>query len=166
MLEGAEIRRDDRVLEVGAGFGYAAAVAAQLAKQVCTIERHASLVAQAVARFRKLGYSNIDLRQDDGMVGWPNDGQFDVILVAGGDSAFGTLFDRYANRRVVLLGEASHGTSEFYRARAAITRRLIERHGFSTVAVEADWPDAAAVDRYVRDLPHRTAEPPFQRFPS
>jgi erythromycin esterase-like protein len=45
----------------------------------------------------------------------------------------------------VLLGEASHGTSEFYRARAAITRRLIERHGFTIVAAEADWPDAALV---------------------
>lgn len=43
----------------------------------------------------------------------------------------------------MLLGEASHGTSEFYRARAAITRRLIEKHGFTIVAVEADWPDAA-----------------------
>ena len=67
----------------------------------------------------------------------------------------------------MLLGEASHGTSEFYRARAAITRRLIERHGFTIVAVEADWPDAAAVDRYVRHRPRPAgAEPPFQRFPT
>src|SRR5204863_7629591 len=66
------------------------------------------------------------------------------------DPAFGALFDRFADRRVVLLGEASHGTSEFYRARAAITQRLIARHGFTILAVEADWPDAAAVDRYVR----------------
>jgi erythromycin esterase-like protein len=42
---------------------------------------------------------------------------------------------------VVLIGEASHGTHEFYRERAAITRRLIEQHGFAAVAVEADWPD-------------------------
>src|SRR5205807_1378053 len=62
MLEAAQIRDNDRVLEVGAGSGYAAAVAAQLAKQVCAIERHASLVAQASERFRKLGYSNIALR--------------------------------------------------------------------------------------------------------
>lgn len=61
------------------------------------------------------------------------------------DPAFASLFDRFADRRVVLLGEASHGTSEFYRAHAAITRRLIERHGFTIVAVETDWPDAAAV---------------------
>ena len=49
--------------------------------------------------------------------------------------AFGNLFERFADRRVVLLGEASHGTAEFYRARAAITRRLIEHHGFTIVAV-------------------------------
>src|SRR5438874_11670443 len=83
------------------------------------------------------------------------------------DRTFGEFFDRYADRRVVLLGEASHGTAEFYRARAAITRHLIERHGFTIVAVEADWPDAAAVDRYTRHRPARSrAEPPFQRFPT
>src|SRR6185295_7656796 len=60
-----------------------------------------------------------------------------------------------------------HGTSQFYRARAAITRRLIERHGFTIVAVEADWPDAAAIDRYVRQrAPHLASEPVFQRFPT
>ena len=83
------------------------------------------------------------------------------------DPAFGALFDRFADARVVLLGEASHGTSEFYRARAAITRRLIEEHGFNIVAVEADWPDAASIDRYVRGRPRREGEEaPFQRFPT
>lgn len=83
------------------------------------------------------------------------------------DPDFAAPIDRFAGKRVVLLGEASHGTSEFYRARAAITRRLVEKHGFDIVAVEADWPDAAAIDRYVR---HRQApantESPFQRFPT
>jgi erythromycin esterase-like protein len=83
------------------------------------------------------------------------------------DPAFGALFDQFGDRRVVLLGEASHGTSEFYRARAAVTRHLIERHGFTIVSVEADWPDAAAIDRYVRHQPARAgAEPAFQRFPT
>src|SRR3954470_12503145 len=80
---------------------------------------------------------------------------------------FGALFDRYGDARVVLLGEATHGTSEFYRARGAISRRLIERHGFNIVAVEADWPDATRIDRYVR---HRGAgrydEASFARFPT
>ena len=66
---------------------------------------------------------------------------------------------------MVLLGEASHGSSEFYRARAAITRRLIERHGFRIVALEADWPDAAALDRYVRGRSGPADGAPFTRFP-
>jgi erythromycin esterase-like protein len=83
------------------------------------------------------------------------------------DPAFGRLFARFAEQRVVLLGEASHGTSEFYRARAAISRHLIEQHGFTILAVEADWPDAAVIDRYVRHLPRPAGlDRPFQRFPA
>ncbi|MGH8517022.1 MAG: erythromycin esterase family protein, partial [Panacagrimonas sp.] len=86
------------------------------------------------------------------------------------DREFAAAFDRYADRRVVLLGESSHGTSEFYRARAAITRRLVERHGFTIIAVEADWPDAASIDRYVRQrrpgpAPERRQRA-FERFPT
>lgn len=83
------------------------------------------------------------------------------------DPAFADAFERFADARVVLIGEASHGTSEFYRARAAITRRLIERHGFSIVAVEADWPDAAWIDRHVRQQqPAAWVEDAFKRFPT
>jgi erythromycin esterase-like protein len=80
---------------------------------------------------------------------------------------FGAAFARFGDASVVLLGEATHGTSEFYRARAAITRFLIQNHGFNIVAVESDWPDAARIDRYVR---HHEPEPSrgeaFTRFPS
>jgi erythromycin esterase-like protein len=80
---------------------------------------------------------------------------------------FGAFFDRLADAEVVLLGEATHGTSEFYRARSAITRRLIEKHGFTVIAVEADWPDAARIDAYVR---HHASRPrcgeSFVRFPT
>src|SRR3954469_3529086 len=83
------------------------------------------------------------------------------------DPGFGAMFDRFGDARVVLLGEASHGTSEFYRARAEISRRLIEHHGFNIVAVEADWPDAATIDRYVRHRPSLGQEPvAFGRFPT
>lgn len=83
------------------------------------------------------------------------------------DPDFAAAFDRFGDARVVCLGEASHGTSEFYRARAAITRRLIERHGFTMVAVEADWPDAAVIDRIVRGRPQPPeTEAPFTRFPT
>ena len=264
MTEAAEVKPGDRVLEVGAGSGYAAAVISRIAHKVFAIERHPSLGEAARQRFSTLGYDNIDLRISDGTRGWPEAAPFDAILVAAGgpevpqalkeqlaiggrlvipvgdqerrqtllkltrtsdtdyeeedlgavmfvpligeqgwaedgrraatnhvpgqsraqtlpemmaaaaeplpdpdDPAFGRLFDRFADRRVVLLGEASHGTSEFYRARAAVTRRLIEEHGFTIVAVEADWPDAAVIDRYVRHRAARAgAEPPFQRFPT
>jgi erythromycin esterase-like protein len=81
--------------------------------------------------------------------------------------AFGAMFARYGDADVVLLGEASHGTSEFYRARAAITRFLIRNFGFNIVAVEADWPDAARIDKYVRHgAPESDRRQVFARFPS
>ncbi|MGN6375264.1 MAG: erythromycin esterase family protein [Sphingomonas sp.] len=82
-------------------------------------------------------------------------------------AAFGAMFDRFGDARVVLLGEATHGTSEFYRARAAISRHLIEHHGFTIVAVEADWPDAARIDDYVRhQAPRPRRGDVFARFPT
>ncbi|WP_425278170.1 erythromycin esterase family protein [Azotobacter salinestris] len=89
------------------------------------------------------------------------------VLPAPDSAGFGELFDRYGEARVVLIGEASHGTSDFYRARAAITRRLIERHGFDIVAAEADWPDAGRIDRHVRGLgPSAWKRQAFTRFPT
>jgi protein-L-isoaspartate(D-aspartate) O-methyltransferase len=271
MIEAADISGDDRVLEVGTGSGYAAAVLALVAGQVYTIERHAVLAAGARRHLAGSGIGHVEIRVGDGSLGWPEAAPFDAILVAAGalqvprtllqqlaiggrlvmpvgsadaqrllritrtgaeafeeedlgevrfvpligehgwreddhgrqahprlrarqrrdehgvrsnslpaliraaaeplpdfdDPAFGALFDRFADADVVLLGEASHGTSEFYRARAAITRRLVEAHGFSVVAVEADWPDAATIDRHVRHMPARAdAQPAFQRFPT
>jgi len=88
-------------------------------------------------------------------------------LPSPGEPAFADPFDVFGSARVVLLGESTHGTAEFYRARAAITRRLIERHGFTIVAVEADWPDTAQIDGYVRQRPVAPLpEPLFARFPS
>ena len=83
------------------------------------------------------------------------------------DPAFGRQFDRFGEARVVLLGEASHGTAEFYQARAAITRWLIEQRGFSMVALEADWPDARVFDAYVRGgRAPEGADRAFNRFPT
>lgn len=82
-------------------------------------------------------------------------------------STFGEMFDRYADARVVMIGEASHGTRDFYETRAAITQRLIEHHGFNIVAVEADWPDAGHVDQYVRGLARSAWKRHiFSRFPT
>ena len=261
MIEGAEIEPGDRVLEVGGGSGYAAAVISRIAGHVFAIERHKPLAAAAELRLARLGYNNVSVITGDGSVGLPDEAPFDAILVAargpevpealkrqlkvggrlvipvGGedvqslcrvtrngeeswdsddlgpvrfvpligahglsedgarsasdhrsareksiaevvadaaetlpeidDEAFAAAFDRFADRRVVMLGEASHGTHEFYAARAAITKRFVERHGFTIVAVEADWPDAAAIDRYIGHGEHRPRAPkPFQRFPT
>lgn len=76
------------------------------------------------------------------------------------------LLHRIGDARVVLLGEATHGTSEFYRMRARITQELITRKGFSFVAIEGDWPDAARVDHYVRHFEYPASEwTAFARFP-
>jgi protein-L-isoaspartate(D-aspartate) O-methyltransferase len=266
MTEAAEIKPGDKVLEIGTGSGYAAAVLGRIAGKVYSIERHAALAEAARRRLIRLGYRNIEVREGDGTLGWPEAAPFDAIIVTAGGpeipetfrhqlkvggslvmpigvlgreqrlirvvrdsehefheedlgavrfvplvgvhgwseatsggpiqtevrapaarprapadllreaaeplpdldhAAFGRLFDRFADARVVLLGEATHGTSEFYRARAAITRRLIEKHGCTIVAVEADWPDAAAIDRYVRHkAPSADATPAFRRFPT
>ena len=270
MIEAAQIKPGDRVLDVGTGSGYAAAVLSRLVGKVFSVERHRELADSARLALNKLKYTNVEVRHGDGTLGWADAAPFDAILVAAGgpevpealrrqlkiggrliipigavgavqelvkvvrdgedrfhekdlgpvtfvpligaagwaepavdaapafeklwprrpavpvrapsvtdlireaaeplpepdDPAFGAMFDRFAKARVVLLGEATHGTSEFYRARAQITRRLIERHGFNIVAVEADWPDAERIDRYVR---HKTAHagsgPAFRRFP-
>ena len=254
-IDAAEIGPDDKVLEIGAGSGYAAAVIGRIAKEVVAIERHGELARLARERMERLGYDNVRIIEGDGTRGYPPEVPFDAIVAAAsgshvpqvlldqlkpggrivmplgdpgsiqslvkvtkhedgtlsqenlggvrfvpligahgfadkgsdplvktipemiyeageplpdiGDPAFAALFDRYADARVVLLGEASHGTSEFYRARAAITRRLIERHGFTIVALEADWPDAATLDRWVRHREAREGEErAFERFPT
>ncbi|MDI5977859.1 erythromycin esterase family protein [Amycolatopsis magusensis] len=86
-------------------------------------------------------------------------------LADAGD--FDVLVDRVGDARVVMLGEASHGTHEFYRWRALLTQRLIEEKGFSFVAVEGDWPDCDRVDRAVRCLEEpRAALAAFERWPA
>ncbi|AEG93139.1 erythromycin esterase family protein [Ramlibacter tataouinensis] len=80
------------------------------------------------------------------------------------------LLDFIGDARIVLLGEASHGTHEFYAMRAALTQRLVAERGFNAVVVEADWPDAWRVNRYVRGLSgDRSADEAlagFRRFPT
>ncbi len=256
MAAAMEIGPGDRVLEVGTGSGYAAAVLSRVAAEVFTVERHAELANLARERFARLGYDNVHVRVGDGTLGWPEAAPFDAIGVAAGGpavppallqqlgeggrliiptgpersvqtllrvrrtdgayveeglgpvrfvplvgeggwaersgraeapprepeeviSAAAIPFDaiedadvegilaRAGAARVVLLGEATHGTSEFYRMRARITRALIEREGFRIVAVEADWPDAAHVNAWVRgEAPPASPARPFERFPT
>src|SRR5947209_19923118 len=89
--------------------------------------------------------------------------------LGGSSRDYDGLLGAIGDARVVLIGEASHGTHEFYEERARITRRLIEERGFTAVCVEADWPDAYRVNRFVRgvgdDDDAQDALGGFQRFP-
>jgi erythromycin esterase-like protein/predicted phosphoribosyltransferase len=89
--------------------------------------------------------------------------------VRGDERDYDALIERARDARIVLIGEASHGTHEFYRDRARITQRLIVELGFDAVAVEADWPDAYRVNRFVRgesaDSDAEAALGEFHRFP-
>ncbi len=78
------------------------------------------------------------------------------------------LLERIGDSRLVLLGEATHGTAEFYDMRARITRELIEKKGFNIIAVEADWPDATSIDLYIRGTNNKAdfKGKPFSGFPS
>lgn len=91
-------------------------------------------------------------------------------LLHDSSTDYDPLMDLVGNARFVLLGEATHGTHEFYRERAEITKRLIIEKGFNAVAIEADWPDAYRVNRYVRgvedDPNSEQALAGFERFPT
>jgi protein-L-isoaspartate(D-aspartate) O-methyltransferase len=262
MAEALLLAGGEKVLEIGTGSGYAAAVLAEIAADVYSVERIGQLAEKAATTLAEQGYDNVHVLHGDGTRGWPEHAPFDAIVVAAGgpkipDSlraqlkiggrlvipvgseirvqelvrvtrvseseykredladvrfvpllgkegwaveaeappprrvtvpadaavvrAIGQaaepfesieranlkpLLDRIGDARVVLIGEASHGTSEFYRMRERISRELIEKKGFNFVAIEGDWPDAARVDHYVR---HRNTPPTewtaFARFP-
>ena len=96
--------------------------------------------------------------------------RLEMTPLHGTASDYDGLLDRVGDAHFVLIGEASHGTHEFYAERAAITRRLIQEKGFAAVAIEGDWPDAYRVDRFVRgrsdDATAEEALRGFERFPT
>jgi protein-L-isoaspartate(D-aspartate) O-methyltransferase len=267
MVEALALTGGEKVLEVGAGSGYAAAVLAEIASEVYTIERIAQLAQKAGAALSEIGCENAHVIHADGTLGWPDLAPYDAIVVAAGGPdvpeslknqlktggrlviPIGTdtrsqelvrvtrisetdfkiedladvrfvpligeqgwteqgepteypkaqserpkalekstaemvfdacepfdsietadlepLLDRIGDARIVLLGEASHGTSEFYQMRESITRELIKRKGFRFICIEGDWPDAARIDHYVRHFEYPPSEwTAFARFPT
>jgi len=80
-------------------------------------------------------------------------------------NALAQAVDDFSDARIVLLGECTHGTSEFYQARAAMTRHFVSQHGVRIVAIEGDWPDAAELDRYVRGREPWGERDAFVNFP-
>ncbi len=264
MIEALGLEGGENVLEIGTGSGYAAAVLAEIAGDVYTVERIDELAKSASARLAGLGYDNVHVVHADGTRGWPEHAPYDAIIVAAGGPSvppslksqlkiggrlvipvgadpraqelvritrvaedeyetvdiadvrfvpligeegwaskqrererpadarrsigdeelarivgenaepFDTidtadldpLLARIGDARLVLLGESTHGTSEFYRMRERISRELIVRKGFRFIAIEGDWPDAARVDHYVRHFEHPASEwTAFARFP-
>src|SRR5262249_31686490 len=93
-----------------------------------------------------------------------------AIPLAGAKGDYDSLLEMIGESRFVLLGEATHGTHEFYHERAQITKRLIKEKGFSAIAVEADWPDSYRVNRFVRgmngDMDAEESLDGFKRFPT
>jgi erythromycin esterase-like protein len=82
-------------------------------------------------------------------------------------ASFDGLLSRIGDAKVVLLGESTHGTSEFYQMRTRISQELITKKGFNSIAIEADWPDAEQLNRFIRHLPHGLNEKKvFKRFPA
>lgn len=94
----------------------------------------------------------------------------DLKRLEGRESDYNSLLELVGEKRLVLLGEATHGSHEFYLERFRITKQLIEQLGFTAVAIEADWPDAYRVNRYVQgiseDKSSQDALADFRRFPS
>jgi erythromycin esterase-like protein len=92
-----------------------------------------------------------------------------AIVLGGGMQDYDALLELSEGCAFVLLGEATHGTHEFYQMRAQITQRLIEERGFDAVAVEADWPDAYQLNRFVRGQSDEAVDAAFagfRRFPA
>jgi protein-L-isoaspartate(D-aspartate) O-methyltransferase len=111
MTEAMRLQPAHRVLEIGTGSGYAAAVLSRIVKQVYTIERHEGLIRIAERRFRKLGYGNVSIRHGDGTQGWPEHAPFDAIVVtAGGPDVPHSLMDQLAvgGHLVIPTGTSRH----------------------------------------------------------
>ncbi len=109
MTEALELKPAHRVLEVGTGSGYAAAVLGEICENVYTIERHKTLADTARARLKETGYTNVQVKYGDGTLGWPEEAPFDAIIVAaGGPEVPQTLKEQLAigGRMVIPVGKS------------------------------------------------------------
>lgn len=146
MIEAAQIRPEDRVLEVGTGSGYAAAIMAEIAATVFTVERHEALGRSARRQLDALGYSNIELFIGDGSKGWPEKAPFDAIIVAaGGPAAPVALKEQLVigGRLVIPVGKAQQRLLRVTRTAAdSFEERDLGGVAFVPLIGEQGWPQA------------------------
>jgi protein-L-isoaspartate(D-aspartate) O-methyltransferase len=119
MTEAMEVSDEDRVLEIGTGSGYAAAVLGRIASEVYTVERHASLARTARRRFEELGYDNVHVRHGDGTLGWADHAPYNgIVVTAGGPQVPQPLLEQLATGgRLVIPVGPSHYSQELVRIR-------------------------------------------------
>ena len=150
MIEAAEIEPGDRVLEIGAGSGYAAAVMSRIADRVYTIERQAALAQEARRRLADLGYDNVEVIEGDGTRGWAQAAPYDAIVVAAGGPAIPKpLRDQLAvgGRLVIPVGESPRSQRLIAVTRSSETECREEDLGevrFVPLLGEHGWPDDPA----------------------
>jgi protein-L-isoaspartate(D-aspartate) O-methyltransferase len=148
MTEALELTPDDRVLEIGTGSGYAAAVLSRIARQVYTVERHSSLARAAEARFRRLGYDNIQVHVGDGTLGWVEHAPYDgIVATAGGPAVPQPLLDQLkrGGRLVIPVGRFPQ-LQELVRVRRlskeGYRREELGSVRFVPLVGQAGWPQA------------------------
>ncbi|EHQ87982.1 protein-L-isoaspartate and D-aspartate O-methyltransferase [Desulfosporosinus youngiae DSM 17734] len=127
MAQALELKASDKVLEIGTGSGYSAAILSRIATNIFTIERHALLADLAKERFRKLGYGNIEVCVGDGTLGWPERAPFDGILVtAGGPAIPDTLVGQLAFGGRIVIPVGDKGEQHLLRVRRMMSGELIQ----------------------------------------
>jgi len=135
MIEALSLRSRDRVIEVGTGSGYAAALCSLLCAEVYTVERHAELADRASARLVELGYANVHVRIADGTRGWPEEAPFNAILVSAGGPRVPAALEaqlEMGGRLVIPVGERRAGQKLLRVTRRSATR--LEREDLCEVA--------------------------------
>jgi len=127
MAQALELKTSDKVLEIGTGSGYSAAILSRMAMNVYTIERHDILADLAKERFRNQGYENIEVCVGDGTLGWPEKAPFNAILVtAGGPVIPDSLVDQLALEGRLVIPVGDKGEQHLLRIKKTITSELIE----------------------------------------
>ncbi len=152
MAEALEIRPGDKVLEIGAGSGYAAAVLSRLAREVWTVERHPSLAREARERMERLGYRNVHVLHGDGTLGWPEQAPYDAVVVAAGAPEVPqALLDQLAaNGRLVIPVGSNLLTQNLVRVRrrpdGTVVREDLGGVRFVPLIGAQGWPEEGRTD--------------------